>query len=129
LFQDPIRSRGERALLLVAHGSRRPEPAAELEALAAALAERLGTRVATAYLELTPPSIPEGLRALLAEGHRAIGVIPFFLSSGRHVLEDVPNEVAEVVAEASEARIEILQAVGLHGGMIGLLEAIARGEG
>lgn len=129
MFQDPFRSKGARTLLLVAHGSRRPEPAAELEALADMLAARLGARVATAYLELTPPTIPDGLRALLAEGHREIGVIPFFLSSGRHVLEDVPREVAEVVEEAKDARIELLPAVGLHPGMLGLLEEIARGEG
>ena len=51
-----------RAILLVDHGSRRPEANAQLEALAEQVrAREPGTLVVSAHLELAPPDIAEAL--------------------------------------------------------------------
>jgi sirohydrochlorin ferrochelatase len=88
-----------RALLIVAHGSRLAGSNDEVRALCNAVAARddgVYEHVTCAFLELAEPSIPEGLEALIALGVRDITVVPYFLSAGRHVAEDIPIEVAKV---------------------------------
>jgi sirohydrochlorin ferrochelatase len=88
-----------RALLIVAHGSRRAASNDEVRALSDSVAARDGGRydiVSVAFLELAEPSIPAGLQGLIDAGMREITVVPYFLSAGRHVVEDIPAEVAKV---------------------------------
>jgi sirohydrochlorin ferrochelatase len=88
-----------RALLIVAHGSRRAASNDEVRALCASVAARdegVYQQVTCAFLELAEPSIPEGVAALIEAGARDITVVPYFLSAGRHVAEDIPAEVAKV---------------------------------
>jgi sirohydrochlorin ferrochelatase len=88
----------ETVVLLVAHGSRVSESNTEFEALARRLAgEPKSGGVAHAFLELARPSIPEAIDALAGSGARRIVVVPYLLSAGRHVKEDIP-------ALAEEAR-------------------------
>lgn len=87
----------QQAVLLVAHGSRVPESNSEIEGLAARLAGNVepGLAVAHAFLELARPSIPEAIDALARTGARRIVLIPYFLSAGRHVAEDIPAIAAD----------------------------------
>ena len=79
------------ATVLFAHGSRDPAWRAPIEAVA----ERMrtlapGTRVSCAYLEYTPPTLPEAVAALVAGGASRVAVWPMFLGTGRHAREDLP---------------------------------------
>jgi sirohydrochlorin ferrochelatase len=88
-----------KALLIVAHGSRRAESNDEVRALTRVVAERASTqydKVDCAFLELAEPLIPDGIEALVKVGADEITVVPYFLSAGRHVVEDIPAEVAKV---------------------------------
>ncbi len=112
-----------RALLVVAHGSRREASNDEVRALSEAVAARdtgLYDKVSCAFLELAEPSIPAGLEALIGAGMRDITVVPYFLSAGRHVAEDIPAEVAKVTAPEN-VRIRIAPYVGRSGSMADLL--------
>ena len=116
-----------KALLIVAHGSRRPESNDEVRALTRVVAERASgqyDKVSCAFLELADPLIPAGVEALANEGADDITVVPYFLSAGRHVVEDIPAEVeksklpngvdvtiAPYVGE-SEAMVDLLIAQG-----------------
>jgi sirohydrochlorin ferrochelatase len=87
---------GPAALLLLAHGS----PLAEANTPLDRLAERIQAtgdyaRVAVSYLECNPPSIPDAIDALAAEGMRRIVTVPYFLQLGRHVAEDLPVLIAQ----------------------------------
>ena len=82
----------KRALLLVDHGSREPEAAAQLERLA----EELRTRepelaVYVAHLELALPSIADAIATCAADGVTDLVVHPYFLAPGRHAAKDVPR--------------------------------------
>ena len=44
-------------------------------------------------MEIAEPSIPEVLKALVEEGVDEIICHPYFLSPGRHVVEDIPEIV------------------------------------
>lgn len=104
-----------KSLLIVAHGSRRAASNDEVRTVAArvaAAADGRFTRIACAFLELAPPSIPEGLTGLIAEGAEHIVVVPYFLAAGRHVTEDIPAEVARVRGAHPGIRIDIAPYLG-----------------
>ncbi len=86
----------KRALVIVAHGSRREASNDEIRKLAQTLAEKSGTRflrVEPAFLELATPSIPDGIETCIRAGASEVVVLPYFLSAGRHVTQDIPAEV------------------------------------
>lgn len=103
-----------RTMLVVAHGSRRAQSNDEVRALARRLHEQTRDfdRVVCAFLELAEPSIPDGLRQAIAAGSQEVVVVPYFLSAGRHVVKDIPEEVATVRAEYPDIAIIIAPYLG-----------------
>lgn len=86
-----------KALLLVAHGSRRKESNEEIAALAKRMSEHSNSRfdiVDYAFLELAEPLIPDGIEQCLQKGAQSVRVLPYFLARGTHVVEDIPEQVA-----------------------------------
>jgi sirohydrochlorin ferrochelatase len=112
-----------KALLLVAHGSRRAASNDEVRELTAQLRQADGSfqYVACAFLELAEPSIPEGLRAAIAENADEVVVLPYFLSAGRHVVKDIPEEVAVVQAEHPDVVIRVAPYLGAADGVVQIL--------
>jgi sirohydrochlorin ferrochelatase len=116
-----------RALLVVAHGSRRQASNDEVGALASVLAARVADRydyVREAFLEMAEPDIATGLQACVDAGAKQIDVLPYFLSAGRHVVTDVPEDVAKVATKYPDIEISILPYVGQVAGMVDLLAEI-----
>jgi len=100
-----------KALLVVAHGSRRVESNDEVRDLTGRLGAQTNGAydlVQCAFLELAEPSIPDGLRAAIRSGAQQVVVVPYFLSAGRHVVADIPAEIDVVRKEYPD--IEIIQA-------------------
>ena len=98
-----------RALLVVAHGSRRDASNDEVRQLTDELRAVAGdayAQVECAFLELAQPSIPDGINCCIAEGATEVVILPYFLSAGRHVVKDIPD-----IVTASQARHP---AVNLH---------------
>jgi len=113
-----------KALLIVAHGSRREASNEEVRQLARAVAARAGgsfERVSCAFLELAEPNIPDELRTLIKDGVGDITVMPYFLSAGRHVAEDIPGEIDLVRGEFPDANIRLAPYLGLAAGVPDLL--------
>lgn len=100
-------------LLVVDHGSRRPEANAQLDDMAARIARlQPSVPLATAHLDVCAPTIPDGVAALLARGVDEIAVLMYFLSDGRHVREDVPALVHGALAARPEVRVRFGGALG-----------------
>ena len=113
-----------KALLIVAHGSRREASNEEVRELARAVEARATgsfERVSCAFLELAEPNIPDELRALIKDGVGDITVMPCFLSAGRHVAEDIPGEIDLVRGEFPDANIRLAPYLGLAAGVPDLL--------
>ena len=105
----------KKSLLVVAHGSRRQASNDEVRALTERVRAESGERFAAiecAFLELADPSIPDGLERLIADGAAHITVLPYFLSAGRHVAEDIPAEVETTQAQHPDVHIEIAPYLG-----------------
>src|SRR5579885_2597819 len=78
------------ALLLIAHGSRRPEANADLEFVATELRARgRYSLVKVSYLELAEPNIEAGGAQCVGAGATEVILVPYFLSPGVHVVEDL----------------------------------------
>ncbi len=103
------------ALVLLAHGSRDPQWARPVHAVA----DRLRSRhpelaVGTAFLEFAAPTFADSARALVEAGATRIRIAPVFLGQGGHLRRDVdallqaarsvwPAVVFEVLAPMGEA--------------------------
>ena len=114
----------KRALLLVDHGSREPEAAAQLARLATELRKRRPElAVYVAHLELSPPSIAEAIAACSLDGVTDLIVHPFFLAPGRHAAQDVPREIAAAGAAHPSLRIRLTPPTGASAGIADLILA------
>ncbi len=103
-------------LLIVAHGSRREASNDEVRRLAERIAglpeaSRFSS-VRAAFLELAAPSIPDGIQQCVDAGATQIAVFPYFLSAGRHVVSDIPTEVAVKQQEYPDIDIHITPWLG-----------------
>lgn len=100
---------------MIAHGSRRPEANADLVRLAGLLAnDPEFDIIETSYLELATPDIPTGGRRCVARGATSVRMLPYFLSAGAHVVEDLEAHRTELSAEFPQVRFELCPHLGLH---------------
>jgi len=104
------------ALLLIAHGSRRPEANRDLEHFAQLL--RLRGRYAVvqcSYLEMTEPTIVQGGEACAAEPNiSGIVMLPWFLSAGVHVRDDLTEAQAVLQARYPHIAFRLAEPFGRH---------------
>jgi sirohydrochlorin ferrochelatase len=113
-----------KALLLVAHGSRREQSNNEIAALAKrleALAAGGFDCVGYAFLERATPGIGDQVRAYAARGIRQIVVFPYLLAMGQHVATDIPACLAQLKVEFPEIDICLTPHVGAARGMPALI--------
>jgi sirohydrochlorin ferrochelatase len=118
-----------KALLLIAHGSRRQASNEEVVALSAAIALEMKDDypiVEAGFLELAEPSIPEVLDRSVRKGATDIYIVPYFLSAGRHVHVDIPGEVAKARAMYNGIAMTILPHIGASLQMKDLFRNVVR---
>lgn len=119
------------SLLIVAHGSRRSESNDEVRTLTQrvrSISDNRFTAVTCAFLELASPSIPEGLEQLIHDGASHITVLPYFLAAGRHVVEDIPAEVASIQQTHPAIAIEIAPYLGTSATLPELMVEVGSGS-
>lgn len=113
-----------KALLLIAHGSRRKESNEEVKLLAAKLKQHCNDQysiIHAAFLELAEPLIPDGIKQCIDDGADSVIVLPYFLNSGRHVVEDIPQIVNETMKKYPAIDIKIAEHLGASELMMKLL--------
>jgi sirohydrochlorin ferrochelatase len=114
-------------LLLIAHGSRRAEANAELQEVANALVQRGGYAfVQISFLELTGPSIEEGGRLCVQAGAEEVVMLPYFLSPGVHVREDLVESRGNLSQEFPQVRFLLAEPLGGHPLLLEILEQRAQ---
>jgi len=118
-----------RALLVVAHGSRRDASNDEVRRLTDSLRAAAGddfAQVECAFLELAQPSIPDGIDCCVAEGASEVVILPYFLSAGRHVAKDIPEIVAESSARHPDVSLRIAPYLGQSTSLISSLLELSK---
>ncbi|MBW4671180.1 MAG: sirohydrochlorin chelatase [Cyanomargarita calcarea GSE-NOS-MK-12-04C] len=117
--------------LLVSHGSRDPRPSIAMQQLAGLVQKKfqdkgMASPVGTAYLELSSEPLHEQIKqfALHAKASNCtdIRILPIFLLSGVHVMEDIPAEVAlSQQTVGQDMMISLQPYLGRHTGLWRLL--------
>ena len=104
-----------KALVLIAHGSRREASNQEVKQLAERISNSLTGEyhmVETAFLELAKPLIPDSIDLCARNNCTEIDVIPYFLAAGRHVYEDIPEELNKARAVYPHLTINVYPHIG-----------------
>jgi sirohydrochlorin ferrochelatase len=103
------------AILLIAHGSRLATANADLLQLAEQLRTRFpGHVIEIAYLELTEPMIPQGAARCVQLGATRVLLLPYFLSAGTHVTEDLHRYRSQFADRWPSVRFDLCPPLGLH---------------
>lgn len=103
------------ALLLIAHGSRRPEANADLDHLAEQL-RQLGryALVQTSFLELSEPTIVAGGTLCVNAGVQRVVMLPYFLSPGIHAHDDMIAAREDLSKRFPHVEFLLAQPLGRH---------------
>ena len=113
-----------KALLIVAHGSRRKDSNDEVRRLADRIRENSGPAfdfVLCAFLEISCPQLDSAVTDLVIDGASDITVFPYFLSAGTHVANDIPRIIGEERANHPAVHFDILPHLGALQGISSLV--------
>jgi len=106
---------GPTGVLLIAHGSRRQEANDDLSRLAEILRSKGEYPIVeTAYLDVASPDIPTGAARCVERGAVLVKLMPYFLSAGSHVVDDLDRFRRELTQLHPQAEFELCSPLGLH---------------
>ncbi|MDQ0494183.1 sirohydrochlorin chelatase [Paenibacillus brasilensis] len=112
------------AILLVGHGSRDPEGNEELLEFAQAVADRVpGTCVETCFLELTRPSIADGVQACVKRGATRVVLVPIILFAAGHAKIDIPMAIDRAKARHPQVEFVYGRPIGVHEKIVSILQS------
>ncbi|GAA6133979.1 CbiX/SirB N-terminal domain-containing protein [Oceaniserpentilla sp. 4NH20-0058] len=103
-----------KALLLIAHGSRKASSNQEVAELANKLSQQDSefALVAHCFLELTTPKVPDSVAQLAAQGATEVVILPYFLAAGMHVSEDLPELLSQAQQNFPKVSFTLLEHLG-----------------
>jgi len=109
-----------KALLFVAHGSRKETSNEEIRQLTRLIQNKSNgfDLIEYAFLELVEPDIFAGGQKLIDQGATSIVVYPYFLVAGKHVVTDVPEDVEKIRAHNPAVEISIAPYFGASETMV-----------
>ena len=108
-----------KALLLVAHGSRKQSSNAEVAELAQKIASKNHSfdLVNHGFLELTAPKAFDAIAELVQQGATEMTVLPYFLAAGHHVVSDFPEIMDKAQQDFPAVTFKLLPHLGAMEGM------------
>jgi len=114
-----------KALIIVAHGSRKASSNEEVRVLGEKVKSLQNTHygyVETAFLEFATPSLEE---SCVGNGVTEIVILPYFLASGNHVTRDIPEVLQKVQLSHPQVKMVLKEHIGSASGMVALLSDMA----
>ena len=117
-----------KALLVIAHGSRRQQSNEEVKVIAEKLKSTCSDEypiIHPAFLELAEPLIPDGIKNCVDDGATEIIILPYFLNSGRHVVEDIPGIVNSTITDYPNVNVKLAKHLGASDLMMDILISTA----
>jgi sirohydrochlorin cobaltochelatase len=112
-------------LVLLAHGSKDPQWRVPFERIAGAAQLQSGnTKVRLAYMEFTGPTLMDVVRECVEQQILRLRILPLFLSIGKHMATDVPEQVHRAKEMFPQLEIELLAPVGEDARLTSLIQQI-----
>ena len=113
----------KRAVLLVGHGSKVEGSDEAMNQVINELRKRdLATLFQSAFLELQSPNIPDGINLCIEQGADEVIVVPYFVQTGRHVVQDIPRLIDEAKALHPKIFISLANYLGFDSRMVSVVE-------
>lgn len=114
-------------VIIVDHGSR-VDTANQMLIDLVARYKKANTRVRiveAAHMEMCEPSIKTAFARCVEQGATEVICHPYFLSRGRHVLQDIPSLMAEAADEhkANGVKYTITEPLGLHSAILDIIDS------
>ena len=111
-------------IIIVDHGSRRPESNTMLEEIASLFSQRfqaLYDIVEPAHMEIAEPSIASAYARCVERGATQVIVTPFFLGPGKHWTADIPSLTAEAAKNHPGTTYHVTMPLGIDDLILDLL--------
>jgi precorrin-8X/cobalt-precorrin-8 methylmutase len=112
-------------IVVLAHGSRgeRSEVPAILNRITEGLQRYLSaeTSITGASLQFNHPNLDEAAEILINQGIRQIIISPYFLFTGRHLTEDIPENIANLKRQHPDVQFSMTANLGLQESFIELM--------
>ena len=120
----------KKAVLLIAHGSRKQEANDDL----VLLAEELKLKgeypiIEYAYLELAEPDIMQGFSQCVEKEASEILLMPYFLSAGAHAVKDMEEYREKFLKEHPQIKVQLCKPLSRHPKLVEIVQSrIDEGE-
>ena len=108
-------------LVVFAHGSKLEASNEAVRSISASLAVSAGRMVEPAFLELGVPDLPGAVDKLAARGAARVVVIPYFLTLGRHVEQDLPRIIEAIRRQNPGLEIAVTPPLDGHPALLAIL--------
>lgn len=109
------------ALLLIAHGTREPGGAREMDELVALLRGRHPGAVGHAWIEdFVEPDVTTAMSALASDGVRRVVTVPLLNFTAGHAKTDVPEQLAAARSHRPRLTVSHARVLGLHPALFAL---------
>lgn len=115
-------------VLVVGHGSRSKEAQEVFNRVVEGLKNKEENRVEGCFMELCEPNIPETVDSMYKDGVRDIVVVPYFLFSGIHIKEDIPEILRDVKEKYEDLNISMAKPIGYNEILVDILKSNIEGE-
>ena len=117
----------KKALLVVAHGSRKKVSNIEIHQLAnnISLKSEVFDIVEACFLEIAAPSIQDGIQSCIENDVSEILIMPYFLAAGMHVIVDIPTIVDKERLKHKGVTIKSLPYFGSSPVIVDILKTLA----
>ncbi len=112
-----------RAVLLVGHGSKIEGSDKAMNRVLDELRKHdPSTLFQAAFLELQSPNIPDGINMCIKQGAEEVIVVPYFVQTGRHVVQDIPRLIDEAKAAYPKIFISLAGYFGFDPRLVSMVE-------
>lgn len=116
-------------MVLVGHGSKARGFDGAMKRVAASVRRGKWRSVECAYLEITRPSIPAAIARAVKKGAKEVRIMPYFVLSGRHIREHIPQIVsAERKRWAGRCRLVLCPYLGYDRRLAAVVRERLRGR-
>ena len=109
-----------KALIILAHGSRRDESNLEISDLTNKVKMLVSEKfdfVEYAFLEMETPSLMDSIENLIDKNVSEIIVFPYFLNSGVHIKSDIPVILEKARVKYENCVFKLTSPIGAYQGM------------
>lgn len=117
-----------KGIIVVGHGSRSEDARVAFYKIVEQLKVSMETEVEGCFMEISRPFIPETIDKLYSRGIKEIIVLPYFLYSGIHIREDIPEILILEKNKRADLKISMAQPIGYHEALIDILKERVSGE-